>query len=30
VAEIKWVKPEEIRNLITTDLDPNVAKILGI
>lgn len=30
VAEIKWVKPEEVRNLITTDLDLNVAKTLGI
>lgn len=30
IAEIKWVKPEEIRNLITTDLDPKVAKALGI
>mgnify|MGYP000008677480 CR=1 FL=1 len=30
VAEIRWVKPKEIKNLITTDLDPNVAKELGI
>lgn len=30
VAEIRWVKPEEIRNLITTDLDLNVAKTLGV
>ncbi len=30
VAEIKWVKPEEIKNLITTDLDQKVAKMLGI
>ncbi len=30
VAEIKWVKPEEIKSLITTDIDPNVAKTLGI
>ncbi len=30
VAEIRWVKPEEIKNLITTDLDSNVAKMLGI
>lgn len=30
VAEIKWVKPEKIRDLITTDLDPLVAKELGI
>ncbi len=30
VAEIKWVKPEEIKNLITTDLDPRVSKVLGL
>lgn len=30
VAEIKWVKLEKIRNLITTDLDPLVAKELRI
>ncbi len=30
VAEIRWVKPEEIKNLITTDLDPQVSKILGL
>ncbi|MEK7635723.1 MAG: NUDIX hydrolase [Patescibacteria group bacterium] len=30
VAEIKWVKPEKIKELITTDLDPLVAKELGI
>ena len=30
VAEIKWVKPEKIKSLITTDLDPLVAKELGI
>ena len=30
VAEIKWVKPEKIKELITTDLDPMVAKELGI
>ncbi len=30
VTEIKWVKPEEIKNLITTVLDPNVAKELGL
>ena len=30
IAEIKWVKPEEIKNLITTDLDPKVSKELGI
>lgn len=30
IAEIKWVKPQEIRKLITTDLDPNIAKELNI
>lgn len=30
VAEIKWVKPSEIRSLITTSLNPKVAKELGI
>ena len=28
VAEIKWVKPEEVEALITTDLDPDVKKVL--
>jgi len=30
VAEVKWVKPEQIRKLITTELNPEVAKELGI
>jgi len=30
IAEIKWVKPEEIKGLITTNLDPDVAKELGL
>lgn len=30
VAEIKWVNPKEIKKLITTDLNPKVAKELGI
>lgn len=30
VEEVKWVKPSEIRNLITTTLDEKVAKELGI
>jgi ADP-ribose pyrophosphatase YjhB (NUDIX family) len=30
VAEIRWVKPEEIKKLITTDLDPNVSRELGL
>jgi mutator protein MutT len=30
IAEIRWVKLEEIRELITTDIDPSVAKELKI
>ena len=30
VAEIKWVIPSQIKNLITTTLNPDVAKELGI
>ena len=30
VEEIRWVKPEEIRQLITSNLDKNVAKELKI
>lgn len=30
IAEIKWVKPEEAEKLITTDLDPDVRKVLGL
>ena len=30
VAEIKWVKTQEIKNLITTDLDPKVSRELGL
>ena|SRR3989344_2633798 len=30
VAEIKWVKPSEVRGLITTALNPKAAKELGI
>lgn len=30
VAEIKWVKPEAIKSLITTELNPKVAEELGI
>jgi len=30
VAEIKWVKPEKIKDLITTDLDPKVSEALGL
>lgn len=30
ISEIKWVKPEELKNLFTTDINLNVAKELGI
>jgi len=30
IAEIRWVKPKKIKDLITTKLNPKVAKILGI
>jgi len=30
VESVKWVSPNEIRNYFTTDLDPKVAKFLGI
>jgi len=30
IAEIKWVKPEEILKLFTTDLDPKVKQELGL
>ena len=30
IAEIKWVKLEEIKNFITTDLDLKVSKELGL
>jgi 8-oxo-dGTP pyrophosphatase MutT (NUDIX family) len=30
IAEIKWVKSEEIKELFTTDIDPKVANELGI
>jgi len=30
VAEIRWVKNKEIKKLITTDLDPEVARELNI
>jgi len=30
VAEIKWVKPEKLKELFTTDFDPLVAKELKI
>ena len=29
IAEIKWVKKEEIRNLITTNLDSKVSREMG-
>lgn len=30
VEEIKWVKPEELKNYFTTDIDPEVKKVLNI
>lgn len=30
VAEIRWIKPQEIKGLITTDLDPKVSQELGL
>ena len=30
IAEIKWIKKEEIKNLITTDLDEKVSRQLGL
>jgi 8-oxo-dGTP pyrophosphatase MutT (NUDIX family) len=30
IEEVRWVKPEELKNYFTTDIDPEVKKILGI
>ncbi len=30
IEEAKWVKPEELKNYFTTDIDPEVKKVLGI
>lgn len=30
VEEIKWVRPEELKNYFTTDINPDVKKVLGI
>jgi mutator protein MutT len=30
IEEIKWIKKEEIKNYFTTDIDPQVKKLLGI
>jgi mutator protein MutT len=30
IAEVKWVKSGEVKNLITSDLDPNVSRELGL
>ncbi len=30
IEEVKWVKPEELKNYFTTDLDPEVKKILHL
>lgn len=30
IEEVKWVKPEELKNYFTTDIDPEVRKFLNI
>ena len=30
VEEVRWVKPEELKDYFTTDIDPEVKKILNI
>lgn len=30
VEEVKWVKPEELKDYFSTDIDPEVKKFLGI
>ena len=30
IAEIRWVKPEEIKELITTDIDKKVSQAIGL
>ena len=30
IEEIKWIKKEKIKNYFTTDIDPQVQKLLGI
>lgn len=30
IAEVRWVKPNELEELITTDIDPSVRKALGL
>jgi len=30
IEEVRWVKPEELKNYFTTDIDPEVKKILKI
>jgi len=30
IEEVKWVKPEELKNLFTTSLDPKVAQELKV
>jgi len=30
IEEIRWVRPEELKNYFTTDIDPEVKKILAI
>jgi mutator protein MutT len=30
IEEVRWVKPQELKDYFTTDIDPEVKKILGI
>jgi len=30
IEEVRWVKPEELKNYFTTDIDPEVKKVLGL
>ena len=30
IEEVRWVKPEELKNYFTTDIDPEVKKVLDI
>lgn len=30
IAQVKWVKPSELKNYFTTDLDPGISKFLGL
>jgi 8-oxo-dGTP pyrophosphatase MutT (NUDIX family) len=30
IEEVRWVEPKELKNYFTTDIDPEVKKVLGI